>query len=636
MGAKLLFSPRCVLFVEERPVWFHMPRPHSPSMQRHAPSIGHVEQLNASVGSSHTLMMSEDTLTTAEKKLIERAFYKAGPLTSVSALEALLATLGQRLSDAEMRRWFPEFGTEQVDGAGIAPRGPILLTEVFEMMRLKKDAHRALCSDGDDETLSTFVSLGGNVDGTGVAHISALIEAVRQLKKSAGTSSEPQHNLSFSMKPSGTLSLQRSLRVDQRPTAVSPRQVDSEGDEGSEADCEDTPKIKAEDDTDAWWQVQLRSVPRHVGFAEFAECMSNLRAIATATSKSEQRGGTQLAAGSPADVDLLPQFHSAWSTRHSVAPTLVGMLGDLNHPLHKSGNLPSGRGANMKASVEDDWSTGDYTEAEDHVNLHDVDDVAASPSSGVLRALDRVVEDFRQRRAATTPEALLARISQAPPTGIQAMSSEGVTYGELEAKRKERARVTKPISTVMLLREEAKREILVMESNRSMQAQIEKAMKEKQRPDSAQNKSAARLSTPSYKPKGGPHSRDESQRRPDVATNAFVESIARHAAYVERLKRPASAALVAKRRAPVVVRERKNCVTKLQAARERAIELEVMKLDDEDWNADPTADTTAPSLHPVDGFGHPSTQARSEASHRISPFLKYPHPGVYRKLPREK
>jgi hypothetical protein len=615
---------------------------------------------------------TDDVLSGAEKKAIEKAFYLAGAVASSAAADMLIGSFGWTLTDDERFAWFPE----EVGCSAVEPpsrhRPPVTLAELLTLMRCKKAQFLALSQDKDEnESLATFVALGGNYDGTGTADISTLIEAVHQLRGDAPRRKTitPQQRVTTVMK------------VPSKRASSDEREDDMEEQE-EDGSADDNTAMRSE----SALSVHLRTMPRLLRFPEFVDALQSLRNAATAgggASTSPQRSVLQLTIpGTPSDSDLQVICTTQRLASTTPSPSSGGVRASVSgvHPQVGGGfasaiapqSAPSHRGVGLlgsapflRSSLEEEWSDvgDDAPDRSPEAGKLDNDWPSAS-CRAAHRSIEACVNAFHSRRA---PENTLDKIMTVPPSNALPMSVDGTSLQEILLSRRYKTgkKTTKPITPLMMIRDSMQQSILAMESAELLEKQMMEQTKKRSTVSTTKVKRASKCMSPlprSYSCTGGTgvegmrarRSQDEDVNEP----NAFVSKLARHIAWNSaRTKkhkttgdtpaqqdtiipsasqaicrgdvRPASAA--AKRNAPALVsRWQRRSVGKLAEARELALELALSE--------------TSPLLQKSDATRHyvtDDTKASAAALHppaggfeaHVSRFLAYPHPGVYRRSP---
>lgn len=543
-----------------------------------------------------------DVLSERERKIIHQKFFRSqGQLNNKSAVISFFASLGQTISESDLVTLLPRsaHASDETDESESKPLG---IQDVLAFMRRRKEDHLILSTD-DDESLSTFVALGGAIDGTGEANIDVLVQTVEQLrslstqdlrarspanKQDSNNDDSPTSNKRKKSVLFDSGALRRAQQEESRRShgdAVHDEMSASFG-----AATESRAFLTEDDDAggptlDTFLQTRLKQLPSRAKYGEFVEAVMFLRSAAANASLREGRSGNpyeQVTVGTPCEEDLsfVPnalEMSVADGTskgeflRASIAKhrgTFALARSTISHVTNNNNNN----------AQEEEWSDGEVNE----INCLDEEEISAA----VKRSIDRTVEMFQQKRTANTPTSLLNKIFGGAQTRrpLEVMTPEGIVMSDVIAARKQHRQVTKPITPVMLIREEIKQSILVLEVDAKVRAQME-SLKQ------GQTHQQTRPSTAPLRRAG------EGQQRPSSATsrylqpstkhnndaNDFVEKIAKRVDYIERTSRrycgPSSnvvnnTAKAAKLRAQRVVelRQRNKCVNKLQEARESALE----------------------------------------------------------------
>lgn len=592
-----------------------------------------------------------DILTGAEKKMIESLFYKAGPIATSSAAETLLGSFGWTLTEEERMEWFPE-EADVPEGAEPASRHrpPVTKDEFLDVMRKKKIQFLALSEDKENETLATFVALGGRYDATGTADITILIEAVQQLRGDPRSKKKSSKSL---LEATMAMSAMRAFSSSVATTA----NCSSDEDE----DPVDKKELMASSLThDYMLTAQLRTMPRILRFPEFVDAFQSLRTAASSggAAVSPQRAlMQQTVSGTPTEQDLRPvtvpaarhvALSSASAARSAsvIAPhAQLFVSGGIAKGANASGNRTGAVAGSsllgapaLRTSVEDgdEWSDGDAATDSDTQD-------EPSPCVALRQSIEDCVTAFRTRRA---PESTLERITALPPSQVAPMSGDGTTWTEIVAARKFITRRTVPVTPLMMIREKAQQEILELESAVLLEKQFNSRLQSKAKPMKPLVRKAHSIDD-----EGRIERKVKASLLETSDANEFVGKLARHLDYLERsaggrsqLPRPSSAcsdlrpaSRLARQGAPALVSKwKRGTVNKLVEQRERALELAITQQEQRNTCsegasgdmpvslASSVAHTVAEVLQPpVAGFEHRPP----------SPFLAYPQVGVYRRAP---
>jgi hypothetical protein len=584
----------------------------------------------------------DDTLTGAEKKAIESLFYKAGPIATSSAAESLLGSFGWTLTEEERMQWFPE--EAEASEGGEPPsrhRPPVTKDEVLDVMRRKKIQFLALSEDKENETLATFVALGGRYDATGTADITILIEAVQQLRGDPRSKTKSSRSL---MDATMTVTAMRAFS-----SSVANNKSSSSSDEDDDAG--DKKESMATSLThDYMLTTQLRTMPRILRFPEFVDAFQSLRTAASSGGAvSPQRALLQQTVpGTPTEQDLRP-VTVVGAARHVaqsfgarsvsvIAPHAQFVNGGANGAMGSRGGVTNsllGVPA-LRTSVDDgdEWSDGET--ATDMASEEE-----PSPCVALRQSVEDCVSAFRARRA---PESTLERITTMPPSLIAPMSSDGTTWTEIIAARKFTSRKTVPVTPLMMIREKAQQEILELESAAILEKQLNARLQSKARgPLRPASSHGVRKVTSAEKAE---HKAKASLIESSDA-NEFVGKLARHLEFLERSAgrqplRPSSAcddvgpaSRLARQGAPALVHKwKQGTAAKLVAQRERALELAIAQ----QVRMNTSADSAAPPTSGLSSITHVVADVLQPPvagfeRRAASPFLAYPQAGVYRRAP---